>query len=93
MRRDFARGITLVVMTTEPHHQKPHHPHHPHHEYKSRRVLFLGEPETPRVILFLLKNFKFIKNQHQAAQVIIGAIWSLFIGAALLILYRIYILL
>ena len=76
-------------MSIESHHQKPHH----HHEYKSRKVLFLGEPETPRVILFLLKKFKFIKNQKQAAQIIIGAIWSLFIGAALLILYRIYILL
>ncbi|MEK7566567.1 MAG: hypothetical protein AAB527_00315 [Patescibacteria group bacterium] len=73
-------------MSTESHHQKPHH----HHEYKSRKVLFLGEPETPRVILFLLKNFKFIKNQKQAAQVVIGMIYALFLGAAFLILLRLF---
>jgi len=75
-------------LTTEPHHTT----HHKHHEYKSRRVIFLGEPETPYVILFLLKNLKFIKTQKQAAQIVTGTIWLLFIGTAFLILYKLYIL-
>jgi len=76
-------------MSTEAHHQKHHHKEY---EWKSRRIIFLGEPETPRVVLFLLKNFKFIKTQKQAAQIVIGTIYALFLGAAFLILYRIYII-